>query len=207
MIPCKLASLRWKGPLSHAQFRRHRPLLRASIGSRSSRPPNVSISDPPSPSNSAVISLAHPKDPAGQSAPAPDVSQPPESPPNTSSASTSFAPSAAPDVSNAGAPLPSSLPPQDGAPPPPTSNLPAPHVTPTIVTNPTYSSPPFHTYRFFAELEKTFPSPTARHLMRATRALLVDRIGRVKRDALTIKDLESVRILFWRVELRTYPSM
>ena len=29
--------------------------------------------------------------------------------------------------------------------------------------------------------------------MRATRALLVDRIGRVRRDALTLKDLENVR--------------
>jgi hypothetical protein len=41
-------------------------------------------------------------------------------------------------------------------------------------------------------LEKTFPKQTARSLMRATRALLVDRIGKVKRDGLTHKDLDNV---------------
>ena len=65
-----------------------------------------------------------------------------------------------------------------------------------------YAHPPFDTHRFFSALEKTFPTPTARSLMRATRALLVDRIGRVRRDALTIKDLESVRpFLFLLVHL------
>ena len=58
---------------------------------------------------------------------------------------------------------------------------------------PTYSSPPFHTHAFFKALEKTFPEDTARSFMRATRALLVDRIGRVRREALTIKDLDNVR--------------
>jgi hypothetical protein len=58
---------------------------------------------------------------------------------------------------------------------------------------PTYENPPFHTHNFVKELEKTFPTTTARHLMRATRALLVDRIGRVKREGLTRKDLENVR--------------
>lgn len=61
-----------------------------------------------------------------------------------------------------------------------------------------FGNPPFDTYRFFAVLEKTFPTPTARNLMRATRALLVDRTGRVKREGLTIKDLESVRSL-WHI--------
>ncbi|KAG6900922.1 hypothetical protein C0993_004359 [Termitomyces sp. T159_Od127] len=43
---------------------------------------------------------------------------------------------------------------------------------------PTYTNPPFHTHSFFVALEKTFPEQTARSLMRATRALLVDRISR-----------------------------
>jgi len=45
---------------------------------------------------------------------------------------------------------------------------------------------------FFKALEKTFPEETARSLMRATRALLVDRIGRVRKEALTVKDLDNV---------------
>ncbi|CAA7259696.1 unnamed protein product [Cyclocybe aegerita] len=61
---------------------------------------------------------------------------------------------------------------------------------------PTYSSPPFHTHAFFAALEKTFPEETARSLMRATRALLVDRIGRVRREGLTVKDLDNQAYLF-----------
>ena len=75
------------------------------------------------------------------------------------------------------------------------SNLPAlPQVPPSgSNTPPTYAKPPFDTHRFFSELETTFPSQTAHSLMRATRALLVDRIGRVRRDALTLKDLENVR--------------
>jgi hypothetical protein len=56
----------------------------------------------------------------------------------------------------------------------------------------TYQNPPFNTHAFFNELEKTFPKQTARSLMRATRALLVDRIGKVKRDGLTYKDLDNV---------------
>lgn len=45
--------------------------------------------------------------------------------------------------------------------------------------------------------------------MRATRALLVDRLGRVKRDALTGKDLESQAYLFKAAlsELRTETTM
>ena len=60
---------------------------------------------------------------------------------------------------------------------------------------PSYAHPPFHTHQFFTALEKTFPTPTARSLMRATRALLVDRIGRVRREGLTVKDLDNVCIL------------
>ena len=56
----------------------------------------------------------------------------------------------------------------------------------------TYQNPPFNTHYFFSVLEKTFPTATSRSLMRATRALLVDRIGKVKRDGLTYKDLDNV---------------
>jgi Protein of unknown function (DUF1640) len=56
----------------------------------------------------------------------------------------------------------------------------------------TYQNPPFDTHTFFTVLEKTFPTPTSRSLMRATRALLVDRIGKVKRDGLTYKDIDNV---------------
>ncbi|KAI0079666.1 hypothetical protein K474DRAFT_1584396, partial [Panus rudis PR-1116 ss-1] len=72
-----------------------------------------------------------------------------------------------------------------------------------------YANPPFHTHKFFTALEKSFPTPTARGLMRATRALLIDRVGRVKRDALTMKDLESQAYLFKAAisELRTEMTM
>ncbi|KAF9482465.1 hypothetical protein BDN70DRAFT_801455 [Pholiota conissans] len=61
---------------------------------------------------------------------------------------------------------------------------------------PMYTAPPFHTHSFFLALEKTFAEATARSLMRATRALLVDRIGRVRREGLTIKDLDNQAYLF-----------
>jgi hypothetical protein len=76
----------------------------------------------------------------------------------------------------------SSSSPVHGASPP----VPAPYIPPA------YSNPPFNTHIFVKELERTFPTPTARSLMRASRALLVDRIGRVRREALTSKDLENV---------------
>ncbi|KAH9978076.1 hypothetical protein BGW80DRAFT_1285695 [Lactifluus volemus] len=60
----------------------------------------------------------------------------------------------------------------------------------------TYQNPPFDTHTFFTVLEKTFPTPTSRSLMRATRALLVDRIGKVKRDGLTYKDIDNQAYLF-----------
>ncbi|KAF8897470.1 hypothetical protein BD779DRAFT_1667445 [Infundibulicybe gibba] len=59
-----------------------------------------------------------------------------------------------------------------------------------------YSHPPFHTHAFFVALEGSFPTPTARSLMRATRALLVDRVGRVRREGLTVKDLDNQAYLF-----------
>lgn len=53
-------------------------------------------------------------------------------------------------------------------------------------------NPPFHTHSFFLVLERTFPTPVARALMRATRGLLVDRIGKVRREGLGLKDLDNV---------------
>ncbi|RXW25217.1 hypothetical protein EST38_g558 [Candolleomyces aberdarensis] len=64
------------------------------------------------------------------------------------------------------------------------------------MSSPSYTSPPFNTHAFFAALEKTFPESTARSLMRATRALLVDRVGRVRREGLTVKDLSNQAYLF-----------
>jgi len=77
------------------------------------------------------------------------------------------------------------------------SGVPAPYVVPMPSRKlPTYSSPPFHTHSFFTALEKTFPEQTARSLMRATRALLVDRIGKVRSESLTVKDLDNQAYLF-----------
>jgi hypothetical protein len=76
----------------------------------------------------------------------------------------------------------------------------SPSLVPSTVPQPVstkYQNPPFDTHHFFAALEKTFPTPTARSLMRATRALLVDRIGRVKREGLMYKDLDNV----WQLRL------
>ncbi|KZT72581.1 hypothetical protein DAEQUDRAFT_663914 [Daedalea quercina L-15889] len=72
-----------------------------------------------------------------------------------------------------------------------------------------YSNPPFNTHKFVTILERTFPTSVAQGLMRAMRALLVDRLGRVKRDALTVKDLETQAYLFKAAlsELRTETTM
>lgn len=160
-----------------------------------------SITDPsPHQGSSGAITMApHPKDP-GPSTLSQGSSPPPPPPPP---ANTTQASAAVPD--------PPPPPPEDGdpnnTPPVPVtpsfehshedtesvSGLPSPHVSPS-----SYGSPPFDTYRFFSALEKTFPTTTARSLMRATRALLVDRIGRVKREGLTVKDIESVRSITCR---------
>ncbi|KAG8755247.1 hypothetical protein FRC14_004226 [Serendipita sp. 396] len=66
-----------------------------------------------------------------------------------------------------------------------------------LIRDPEYSEPhitPFHTYKFFTALEQTFPTPIARTLMRSTRGLLVDRILRIRRDALDLKDLDNEAI-------------
>lgn len=79
--------------------------------------------------------------------------------------------------------------------PGPTTGVPSTLLDGHSMKSPTHTSPPFHTHAFFTALERTFPEPTARSLMRATRALLVDRIGRVRREGLTVKDLDNVRAL------------
>lgn len=72
----------------------------------------------------------------------------------------------------------------------------------------TYQNPPFDTHAFFSVLEKTFPKPTARSLMRATRALLVDRMAKVKRDGLTYKDVDNVSAaLLHRVGCRFFLTL
>jgi len=80
----------------------------------------------------------------------------------------------------------------NNTPPVISSGVPTTYLSDPSSKSPTYTSPPFHTHTFFAALEKTFPEQIARSLMRATRALLVDRIGRVRREGLTVKDLDNV---------------
>ncbi|EKM59654.1 uncharacterized protein PHACADRAFT_137700 [Phanerochaete carnosa HHB-10118-sp] len=176
-----------------------------------------SIGDPPAqPGGSGSISaLPHPKDP-GSSNQSVSSSLPPLQPPppssNTTQASTSnpYPPSPPPppaetDAPNGGPPVPVPFPreyPHESSETQP--DLPSLHnFGPT-----NFGNPPFDTYRFFSELEKTFSTPTARSLMRATRALLVDRVGRVKREGLTVKDLESAYLFKAALsELRTELTM
>ncbi|CDO74064.1 hypothetical protein BN946_scf185043.g114 [Trametes cinnabarina] len=174
----------------------------------------VTISDPQGPSGLNSISLAHPKDPASQAAPSQSTSSfsppppPPPSPPPTPSTSvgndsddkSNDNASAAPSE-DASVPAKFNHPPID-----PGTDLPFPQTPPSP---PYHVNPPFNTHRFFSQLEECFPTPIARNLMRVNRALLVDRIGRVKRDALTVQDLESQAYLFRAAlsELRTEISV
>lgn len=175
---------------------------RSALRLRHARPaPYVTISDPKNPSAPSGISLAHPKDPSNQAGPSqgssssftpppPPSSQatsPPSPPPAPPSGTETDAASA--EGPNPGASADASLPARYIHPPTEPGVLPLPHAP---VSPPYHMNPPFNTHRFFSELEITFPSPIALNLMRVTRALLVDRIGRVKRDALTVQDLESV---------------
>ncbi|KAJ3510301.1 hypothetical protein NLJ89_g4760 [Agrocybe chaxingu] len=125
---------------------------------------------------SSSVPMSHPRDPSGSS----------------SGSSTSSSSSSSPSSS--------SVPPPTGGESPnmPTvaSEMSTSYKVEPSFRSPTYSSPPFHTHAFFAALEKTFPEETARSLMRATRALLVDRIGRVRREGLTVKDLDNQAYLF-----------
>ncbi|KAI0356655.1 hypothetical protein OH77DRAFT_1423608 [Trametes cingulata] len=176
----------------------------------------VTIADPKNPLEPSEASLAHPRDPSKQSGSSqspssfspPPPPPPPSSPPPSSSTSPSPEPSDIADASaTASVPSETSVPARYVHPPiDPRTNLPFPQ---TPVSPPYHVNPPFNTHRFFTSLEACFPTPIARNLMRVTRALLVDRIGRVKRDALTVQDLESQAYLFRAAlsELRTEISV
>ncbi|KAK7695705.1 hypothetical protein QCA50_000341 [Cerrena zonata] len=163
---------------------------------------NARIVDPPV--NGANISLAHPRDPG---APRPSSNGDNQNSSATSDATSGQPSSPSSSPSSQANPEPERTPiPDNFAPvlasPPPAQSLPSPNHT-------LYANPPFNTHNFFRVLELSFPTPTARALMRATRALLVDRLGAVKREALTVKDLESQAYLFRAAlsELRTEVTM
>lgn len=167
--------------------------LRAYHGS------STSISDPPTqPGSHPSVTLAHPHDPGAAQQTSNTANSGSGQAQETSTAAQS---SSLPPPSE---PSPAEDPSVNSTPPVPVvpfaynhasdpsgthTTLPSPHQTPQSSS---YASPPFDTHRFFAALEKTFLSPTARSLMGATRGLLIDRVGRVRRDAVTVKDLESV---------------
>ena len=157
------------------------------------RPPIVDPSPDQGPFNEIVLA-PHPKDPGSSTQSQAPPPPPPPPPTNTTQTSASI-PDPPPPPPPPGSETPNNTPPVPVTPqydpqddPDGVSGLPSPQQVPPS----TYGNPPFDTYRFFSALEKTFPTTTARSLMRATRALLVDRIGRVKREGLTIKDMESV---------------
>ena len=120
------------------------------------------------PSNASDASMSHPHDPKNSAS----SSEPPPPPPPPVAEEVKEDPNNTPPVASSG--------------------VPAPYMATPSFRSPTYTAPPFHTHAFFTALEKTFPEQTARSLMRATRALLVDRIGRVRREGLTMKDLDNV---------------
>lgn len=139
--------------------------------------PLDSSSQSTSVSGPGSISLAHPKDPRSGHGYSEQNPLP--------SSSTSVPPDSSPSASSSSLSEPASFPPATlSGPPARTHQLDPRH---------SYTAPPFHTHAFLVVLEKSFPTPTARSLMRATRALLVDRIGRVRREGLTVKDLDNVR--------------
>ncbi|KXN83692.1 hypothetical protein AN958_00833 [Leucoagaricus sp. SymC.cos] len=144
---------------------------------------------------SQTISLSHPLDPSNSTPPSGSNSGS-----NLGSYSTldssSSAQSSPPNTSTAAEPLVHN------------SGVPTPYVYPTS-TRPSNTHPPFDTYAFFKALERTFPTPTAQSLMRATRALVVDRIGKVRNEALSAKDLDNQAYLFRAAlsELRAELSM
>ena len=170
--------------------------------------PYMTRSDPPNFRGPSSISMAHPMDPSNQPGPSQAPSPPPapSNPPPTADASSSTTTPSSADATAASTPQSSSdaSVPARYMHPPVDPHAPLPHL-PT--TPPSHTTPPFNTHKFVRALEGSdptsnsstpiFPTPIARNLMRATRALLVDRIGRVKRDALTVQDLESVsRVAF-----------
>ncbi|KAI0728708.1 hypothetical protein C8Q72DRAFT_779286 [Fomitopsis betulina] len=171
---------------------------------------SATISDPPrTPHGSSTVSAAHPRDPgkadssSAGSSPGAGPSSTPEPPePTTYSAP----PSTRWDTSSTSEQglVPATPPPLD-----PHSNLPAPRLPSNAYNSVAYGNPPFDTHKFVAALERTFPTSVARGLMRASRALLIDRLGHVKRDALTVEDIETSAYLFKAAlsELRTETTM
>ncbi|KAF8842284.1 hypothetical protein BDN67DRAFT_966048 [Paxillus ammoniavirescens] len=163
-----------KTPAFHARSQR-RDVHGTSQPSSVSEP--IDLSSPRtnvSASGTSTITLTHPKDPRsghGSSETSPPPPTPP--PPGPAFNIVDDTPPPSPPTGISGPPARSNPP------------IPAP-----------YTAPPFHTHAFFATLERTFPTPTARSLMRATRALLVDRVGRVRREGLTMQDLDNQAYLF-----------
>lgn len=180
------------GPLVCADGCLRPRVCRSALRLRLAHPAHyVTISDPPKPGGMSQVSMAHPMDPAGHagSTPnSPETSPPPDHPPpaetstNEATTSPSEQSSGQQPVVEASVPATYNHPPVE-----PNTNLPLPHPPP-----PPHTIPPFNTHEFVKVLERSFPVPIARNLMRACRAMLVDRQGRVKRDALTTQDLESV---------------
>ncbi|TEB30192.1 hypothetical protein FA13DRAFT_1734012 [Coprinellus micaceus] len=156
------------------------------------------LADPPRPS---VSMSPHQRDPRSSiPLPPPYITQHPPQQDSGNPSSSSPQPSPASSNLNGTSESPPPNPDSNGAPPSTERGL----VQATGLlsgeagrnSSPTYTAPPFNTHTFFAALEKTFPESTARSLMRATRALLVDRIGKVRREGLTQKDLDNQAYLF-----------
>ncbi|KAF9075913.1 hypothetical protein BDP27DRAFT_1256815 [Rhodocollybia butyracea] len=159
------------------------PVTLIPVTRRDAHTTPINLADPRSPHS---VSLAHPMDPSSSSSQnyansnkAPDeqeLSSSPSSPPppaTTPSIPESEAQSSSPN-------LPSTVS----------------HYRHKHAYTPVYNHPPFHTHTFLVALERTFPTEIAEVLMRATYALLIDRIGRVRREGLTYKDLDNQAYLF-----------
>ncbi|KAG8929870.1 hypothetical protein FRC02_004964 [Tulasnella sp. 418] len=92
--------------------------------------------------------------------------------------------------------------------PPESPNLPTVAGSVPATTNqpiPPPSINPFHTHKFYKVLEATFSPPLAKSIMKATRAALIDRMTKTRRDALDVKDFHNSAYLFRAAlsELRT----
>lgn len=74
------------------------------------------------------------------------------------------------------------------------SNLPTPHPDNHIFH--AYTPPPFDTHRLVTSYARSFSLPIAEQLMHSTRALLSDRLNKVRRDGLMHTDLENQAYLF-----------
>ena len=172
-------------------FPRRVPRLPCSFSSRRNLHNVYHISDI---KNGTSITLAHPMDPGPSQSTSSTSATSGSDDRNTANASSSYN-SSANVLTDSELSTPSVTSGDSSKDPTATSAANSALPVPTIYR--THSQPPFHTHAFFTALEKTFPTPTARSLMRATRALLVDRIGRVRREALTVKDLENVRLVIF----------